>query len=68
MGGQRRVYLHGAFLFYEASKGRGELTPVLNLRKLPSLGRDIYGLVEERIDARLPNWRRLVSREITHQI
>lgn len=40
---------------------------MLNLRT-PSLGRDIYGLVEERVDARLPNWRGLMPREIIDQI
>jgi hypothetical protein len=62
------VYLHGAFLLYEALKGSGELTPALNLRELPSLGRDIYALVVERTNVRLPNWRELLPREIVDQI
>jgi hypothetical protein len=62
------VYLHGAFLLCEALKGSGELTPVLNLRELPSLGHDIYALVEERMNVRLPNWRELLPREIVDQI
>jgi hypothetical protein len=62
------VYLHGAFLLYEALKGSGELTPALNLRELPSLGRDIYALVEERMNVRLPNWRELLPCEVVDQI
>ena len=62
------VYLHGAFLLYEALKGSGELTPALNLRDLPSLGRDIYALVQERTNVRVPNWRELLPREIVDQI
>ena len=62
------VYLHGAFLLYEALKGSGELTPALNLRELPSLGRDIYALVQERMNVRVPNWRELLPREIVDQI
>jgi hypothetical protein len=58
------VYLHGAFLLYEALKGSGELTPALNLCELPSLGRDIYALVQERTNVRVPNWRELLPREI----
>ena len=45
------VYLHGAYLLYEALKGSGELTPALNLPELPSLGRDIDALVQERTTA-----------------
>lgn len=62
------VYLHGAFLLYEALKGSGELTPALNLRELPSLGRDIYALVQERTNVRVPNWRELLPREMVDQI
>jgi hypothetical protein len=62
------VYLHGAWLLYEALKGSGELTPALNLRELPSLGRDLYALVEEWTNMRLPNWRELLPREVVDQI
>lgn len=62
------VYLHGAFLLYEALKGSGELTPALNLPELPSLGRDIYALVVERTTARLPNWQELLPPEVVDQI
>jgi Family of unknown function (DUF5677) len=62
------VYLHGAWLLYEALKGSGELTPALNLRELPSLGRDLYALVEERTNRRLPKWRELLPREVVDQI
>lgn len=62
------VYLHGAFLLYEALKGSGELTPALNLREFPSLGRDIYALVVERMNERVPNWRELLPREVVDQI
>jgi len=62
------VYLHGAFLLYEALKGNGELTPALRLRELPSLGRDIYALVVEWTNMRLPNWRELLPRDVVDQI
>lgn len=62
------IYLHGAFLLYEALKGSGELTPALNLRELPSLGRDINALVVEQMNVRIPNWRELLPREIVDQI
>lgn len=62
------VYLHGAFLLYEALKGSGELTPALNLRELPSLGRDIHTLVVERMNEQVPNWRELLPREVVDQI
>ena len=62
------VYLHGAVLLYEALKGSGELTPALNLPELPSLGRDIYALVEEWVNVRLPNWRELLPPEVVDQI
>jgi hypothetical protein len=58
------VYLHGAFLLHEALKESGELTPALNLRDLPSLGRDIYALVKENTSTRLPNWRELLPAEV----
>jgi hypothetical protein len=41
------VYLRGAWLLYEALKGSAELTPALSLSELPSLGRDLYALLEE---------------------
>jgi hypothetical protein len=53
------VYLYGAWLLYEALKGSGELTSALNLPELPSLGRDIYALIKERADSRVPNWQQL---------
>jgi len=63
------VYLHGAWLLYEALKKSGELTPALNLRELPSLGRDIEALVKERAIERMPpNWRELLPREVVDQI
>ena len=62
------VYLHGARLLYEALKGSGELTPALNVPELPSLGRDIYALVVEQMDVRVPNWRDLLPREVVEQI
>lgn len=62
------VYLHGAWLLYEALKGSGELTPALNLRELPSLGRDIEGLIVERTTMQVPNWRDLLPREMVDQI
>jgi hypothetical protein len=58
------VYLHGAYLLYEALKESGELTPALNLPELPSLGRDIYALVVERTNQQLPSWRELLPREL----
>ena len=57
------VYLHGAWLLYEALKGSGELPPALNLPGLPSLGRDLYALLEERADTQVPNWRELMPQE-----
>ncbi len=62
------VYLYGALLLYEALQGSGELTPALNLRELPSLGRDLHALAEERTSTRLPNWRDLLPREVVDQI
>src|SRR5215469_12317837 len=61
------VYLHGAMLLYEALKGSGELTRTLRLRELPSLGRDLYKLAEERTSARTPNWRELLPDEAFDQ-
>jgi uncharacterized protein DUF5677 len=61
------VYLHGASLLYEALEGSGELTPALRLPELPSLGRDLYALAEERMNMRLPNWRELLPREVVDQ-
>jgi hypothetical protein len=61
------VYLQGASLLYEALQGSGELTPALNLRELPSLGRDLYALAEERWNMRLPNWRDLLPPEVVDQ-
>jgi hypothetical protein len=61
------VYLHAAFLLHEALKGSGELTPALNLPELPSLGHEIYALVVERTNERLPNWRELLP-EIADQV
>lgn len=62
------VYLHSAFLLYEALKGSGELTPALDLPELPSLGSDIYALVVERITGQVANWRELLPPEIVDQI
>lgn len=62
------IYMHGAFLLCEALKGSGELTPALNLRELPSLGHDLYALVEARTNERLPNWRELLPPEMVDQI
>jgi Family of unknown function (DUF5677) len=62
------VYLHGAWFLYEALKESGELTPALNLCELPSLGRDLYALMEEWASMQLPNWRELVPREMIDQI
>lgn len=62
------VYLHGAFLLCEALRESGELTPALNLRELPSLSRDIYALLGERTEMRVPNWRELVPPEVVEQI
>jgi hypothetical protein len=62
------VYLHAAWLLYEALKGSGELTPALNLPELPSVGRDIYALVVERTNERMPNWRELLPPEIADQV
>jgi hypothetical protein len=63
------VYLHGAWLLYEALKKSGELTPALNVSELPSLGRDIEALVKEWATARMPpNWRELLPREVVNQI
>lgn len=58
------VYLHGAWLLYEALKKSGELTPTLNLSELPSFGHDIEALVQEWNTARMPpNWQELLPRE-----
>jgi hypothetical protein len=62
------VYLHGAFLLCEALRESGELTPALNLRELPSLWRDIYALLVERTEMRVPNWRELLPVEVVEQI
>jgi Family of unknown function (DUF5677) len=63
------VYLHGAWLLYEALKKSGELMPALNLSELPSLGRDIEALAKEWATARMPpNWRDLLPREVADQI
>jgi hypothetical protein len=62
------VYLHGAWLLYEALKGSGELTPALSLRELPWIGRDLYALVEEQTNMRLPpNWQELLPRDAFDQ-
>jgi len=61
------VYLHGAFLLYEALKDSGELTDALRLRELPSLGRDIYALLEARASMQVPNWRDLLPSEALDQ-
>ena len=61
------VYLYGALLLYEALKGSGELTRALRLHELPSLGRDVYKLVEERTSARVPNWQELLRDEAFDQ-
>lgn len=61
------VYLHGGWLLYEALKESGELTPALNLRELPVLGRDLYALVEEWASMRIPNWQELLPRELFDQ-
>jgi hypothetical protein len=57
------VYLHGAFLLYEALKDSGDLTDALRIPELPSLGRDICALIEERASKRIPNWRDLLPHE-----
>ena len=62
------VYLHGAYLLYEALKGSAELTPALNLRELPALGRDIDALMVERMNMQVPNWRELLPPEVVDQI
>jgi hypothetical protein len=62
------VYLHGAWLLYEALTGSGELTPALSSRELPAIGRDLYALLEERTSRRLPNWRELLPPEALDQI
>jgi hypothetical protein len=46
----------------------GELTPALNLRELPSLGRDIEALVKKQATERMPNWRELLPRKVVDQI
>jgi hypothetical protein len=62
------VYLHGAWLLYEALKESGELTPALSPRGLPSIGRDnLYALLEEQASRRLPNWRELLPPEAFDQ-
>jgi len=61
------VYLHGAFLLYEALKDSGELTEALRLRELPSLGHDIYGLVEKRASMQVLNWRDLLPSDALDQ-
>jgi Family of unknown function (DUF5677) len=61
------VYLHGAWLLYEALKGSGELTPALSPRELPSIGRDLYALLEEHVSRRVPNWRDLLPPEAFDQ-
>lgn len=62
------IYLHGAFLLCEALRESGELTPALNLRELPVLSRDIYALLVERTERRVPNWRELLPPEVVEQI
>jgi hypothetical protein len=55
------VYLLGAQLLYDALNGSGELTRALNLPELPSLGRELHALAEQRANARLPpNWQELL--------
>ena len=61
------VYLHAAWMLYEALKGNGELTPALSLRELPSIGREVYALLEEQVSRRLPNWRELLPAETFDQ-
>jgi hypothetical protein len=62
------VYLHGAFLLCEALRESGELTPALKLPKLPSLSRDVYALLVERTEMRVPNWRELLPPEVVEEI
>jgi len=57
-------YLQGALLLHAALKGAGEQTQALSLPQLPSLGRDLRTLAEERLNARLPNWRQLLGTEV----
>lgn len=57
------VYLHGAQLLYEALDSSGEDTAALRLSELPSLGRDLQKLTEERTSTRLSNWRELLPIE-----
>jgi hypothetical protein len=62
------VYLHGAWHLYEALQESGELTPELSLPELPSIGHDLYALLKEWTNMRLPNWRELLPREVVDQI
>jgi hypothetical protein len=62
------VYLHGAYLLYEALKGSAELTPALDLPELPSLGSDLNALLVERMNTQVPNWRELLPPEIIDQV
>jgi len=61
------VYLHGASLLCEALKGSAELTTALDLPELPSIGRDLYALLEEQMSRRLPNWQELLPLEAFDQ-
>ncbi len=36
------------------------LMPALSPRELPSIGRDLYALVEEQASRWMPNWRELL--------
>jgi hypothetical protein len=56
-------YLHGALLLYEALKDGAELAGALDVKELPSLGRDIYVLAERYASTRMPNWRELLPAE-----
>jgi hypothetical protein len=62
------VYLHGAYLLFEALKGSAELTPALDLPELAALGSDLYALLVARMEAQVPNWRELLPPEVADQV
>lgn len=57
------VYLHCAYLLFEALNECGEHTQALRLPELPLLGRELRVLAEQSANARLPNWQDLVAKD-----
>lgn len=56
------IYLHCAYLLFEALNECGEHTQALRLTE-SLLGRELRVLAEQSANARLPNWQDLVAKD-----